>query len=419
MAWMDGLKTRMNGYNKFMADNGSEPAKPITTARASTYGKSDYFNKTTRNVVDLKKYRQVFEQGGMVTTGIYAYPLYMFRNGYKLEGEDKQKTVVQEVLDRINFDRCAREGAIEALITGDGLQEIVPTQGALNAVNGPESVGALYTRDASRFKFDTDPSGVITGYTQFKDDSDQKGVAIEKEKIIHIQLFHSGEKPWGDSLIGRAFDDIMRDVIINEGSSNAIKRHGFPKYHIKAGSELNQASQADIDNLDKEFQDIGSKNDFVTTHDVEIMNIDQGGITGIEAYDKVSVQRVCAAIGVPGELLGFREGTTDNTAVTRVKSFYMMVETLQKELARTYNLSLIDRITGKPGAVKLVFNPASQPTEDEIITMMQKLASIDPLVYGKALMHQTFDRLGWDWDQFQSYIDEESVVEQKSPEPAK
>jgi hypothetical protein len=119
---------------------------------------------------------------------------------------------------------------------------------------------------------------------------------------------------------------------------------------------------------------------------------------------------------VPEEVLGLRAGTTDATAVSRIGTFHQKINTFQKKLARAYNMAVVDRIldpTGENqkvrGSVKLVFNPASQPTEDEIITMMQKLAALDPLGNGQAVLHLTFDRLGWDWEQFVGYLDEESV----------
>jgi len=82
--------------------------------------------------------------------------------------------------------------------------------------------------------------------------------------------------------------------------------------------------------------------------------------------------------------LGFRQGTTDNTAVSRVGAFLQKCDTYNYRFARTLNLQIFDQITGKPGAAKIVFNsviPSKQAENASWIVNLIKANPLDPEAY--------------------------------------
>jgi hypothetical protein len=376
--------------------------KSFVIGGASTDILKRFFNKRKRDAATLEKYRHMYEQGGVVSQAIDVHALYALMNGWRLDGDEAAVKKVHKFFDRIDFDQVVWDAIVDALVVGDAIQEIQPTMGG--------GVYDLITRAGESWDIDYDDKGVILAYKQIiaKDGLRKVVATLAPEEVVHIKLLSSTNSVYGTSLIGRVNDDIDRDTVTMEGATAAIKMCGYPTLDVALGSpEGNYPGDSDIDNAGKEFTDVKSKNIFVHPFDTVIKNLNQGGITGLDSYNKVAITRLCAAMGVPLEVLGLREGTTDNTAVSRINTFYEKIDTFQKKLARAYNLKVIDRITGNPGSVKLVFNPASQPTEDEIITMYSKIQSIDPLGSGRAVQHIVFDRLGLDWDQFVKYQDEE------------
>jgi hypothetical protein len=269
------------------------------------------------------------------------------------------------------------------------------------------------------FKIDSTPAGVVTGYRYFVSDQDNKGTPLKPEQVLHTKLFTSGGKLYGDSIIKRAYDDIMRDVINMDGATNAIKRHGYPKYHIGVGSDVHPASKSVIDAIDREFQEINTKSEFVTTHDVTMDMIDNTGLGfNMEAYNRVALQRVVTALGVPAEVLGLREGTTDATAVSRINTFYKKIGSIQKSYARIINEQIIDRILGegREGSVKIVFNEIDAANELDKANWINLFLKADPLNPWAILSRpQVYNFMGWDIADYKPDDEVEVDVPEQAP----
>jgi len=107
---------------------------------------------------------------------------------------------------------------------------------------------------------------------------------------------------------------------------------------------------------------VSAKTDFVTSN-TRINMLDTSGVSNVDTYSNVSLQRVACALGVPEEMLGLGRGSTEATATVRMKSFLDKISTIQSIVARTYSRLLLDKITGVPGAVWIEFNDVSP--EDE------------------------------------------------------
>ena len=73
--------------------------------------------------------------------------------------------------------------------------------------------------------------------------------------------------------------------------------------------------------------------------------------------------------------MGLRQGTSDATAVSRIAAFYKQIKLVQRDIERLWNVEIIDKITGKPGLVKIKLNSAS------IDEFLKKAAAI-PLLRG-------------------------------------
>lgn len=349
-----------------------DKAKPKTWVQGGGK-KKDFFGDKKRDPELLKKYKNIMEQGGLVSTGLELYPLFILANGYKCVGDKNGE--IQEWLDSINFTSILWQGITDAIWAGDAFQENVGTRG-----NGGDII-TLAPRDPIDFNIDFSEQGVVESYTQIKDANTGAGTKLKKDMITHLVLIPQSGTPYGISMVKRAYDDIMRDVKVAAASSEAIYRHGFKKYHIQVGTTGEIIDESVMTEISNKFQDIETKNEWVTCRDVDITNVDENGLEQIDKYNDISLSRVCAAIGIPEELLGLRKGSTDATAVSRIKAFYKKIQTFQKFIAQCYNTNVIDRKTGKPGSVKVVFNdpdPSDESIKANWISEIMKASPADP-----------------------------------------
>lgn len=398
---------RLSNYfiRVLQAIKGADP-KPITwVSGGGTENRPRYFKERVRDADQLEKYYVIYEQGGIVSEAINCYAYYALSNGWRLEGKDeKLKEKVQEWIDYIDFEGVMWQGIVEALVAGDAMQE--------NAVNASSEFVGIIPRRSSQFTIKYNDFGTIAGYEQrVVVNGVEKTIPLEPKQITHLQLFPKAGSVYGHSLIHRAFDDIMRDTKVAESTAVAIERHGFRKYQVKVGLTGEDIPQTVLERIDEDFQELESKNDFVTNRDVDVLGIDDATLEGVNTYSDWSLSRLTAAMGVPEELLGLRRGTTDATAVSRLANFYKKVGAIQHKVARCYNLNVFDRITNQPGAVKLVFNDVSPEDEKEKaawIALIMQATPIDP-----------FAVLPKKWIQEQFGIEEEYLDEAETEEQDK
>ena len=170
---------------------------------------------------------------------------------------------------------------------------------------------------------------------------------------------------FGHSIIGRAWDDIMRDVDMIESLTKAIHRHGTPKQQWDIGTPEFPAIQADVDSTQAMIKKIHADTDFVTTA-TKINMLDTSGLTGAQEFSNITLQRLAMALGVPEEMVGLGAGRGSGSAATsnvRVRAFMDKISSIQEIVARTYSRFVVDRITGEPGAVWIEFNDPSPDDE--------------------------------------------------------
>jgi len=372
-----------------LAPSPNQPqAKPKTMIEAG--GKQKALlgdNEQKRNRETLKKYKNMYEQGGLVSTGLDLYPLIILANGYRLEGDiDGQERVWW---DSIGGDKLIWQAASDAINYGDAFQENVGTRG-----NGGDII-TLAPRYPGDFDIEYDDKGTLKNYIQVQDENTGQGIKIKPEQITHLVLLPQSGSLYGLSIMKRAYDDIIRDTKVSDASSTAMYRHGFKKYHVKVGKEGERIEDSVLSAVMKKFENVETKNEFVTPHDIEILNIDEGGLEKVEEYNEISVMRVAASIGIPEELLGLRRGSTDNTAVSRIKAFYKKIQTFQGFIAQCYNTNVFDRRSGTPGKIRMVFNDPDPSDEVEIsgwISNLMKATPADPFsVLPKEWIQQKFN----------------------------
>jgi hypothetical protein len=356
-------------------------AKARFAAFKSGYTHTDLMQDPTRTFTHLRKLRNMYKAGGYISTGIDLYPLWTIAEWYTLESDDEAaKKKIEQFLDEINFNQITTTLMTDALVVRDGIAEIVYGNGMLS-----ETPVNILVRPAECFEFDTDIKGKILQYTQKNDNQGNylsDPPSLKPHQVLHYQFALDPTSPYGVSLFERAIHDIQRDTRVIDSVTDGIVIHGTPKWQAAVNKNSHDApplSDADWTDFKEQFKDINAQDTFPTEGDVELIMHDTQGVPNVQQYSDVTAFRVCAAEGVPAELVGFRQGTSDSTAVSRITAFYKQIKLVQKDIERLWNVRVIDKVTGKPGLVKMKLNSASI---DEFLRMSvaisQLRGGIDP-----------------------------------------
>jgi len=338
-------------------------AEPLTYP-SKAFGTNKSFFTTEEK--DLAKFRRVYEQGGLVGEAIDTYPLFTLTNGYRLESDNEtSEEMVQDFYDKIDIETCISQLIVDSLVIGKGYAEIVYNR-AGNAIVG------LLPRPAETFTENLDEKGNVLSYTQtVTRNSTVIKVDLKPEQIFVLDLHMP--------LIRRAMKDILIDAAVADGTATAIQRHGYPRYHVKIGQPGEDVPLQTLMDNGRQFEQIKPNHEWVTTKDVEVLNIDQSGVTNTAAYSDWSIQRVCTALGVPEEMLGLGRGSTEATSKVRIKCFNDKIGTIQKMVARQLDVQLVDKLTGNPGSVWTEFNDVSPADENLKADYAVKLLTANPM----------------------------------------
>ena len=368
---------------------GKEQPKPKAAASSGT--RPDYFRTSKRDKATMARNAAIYESGGLVTAAIKAPGRTVLSNGWRLDGEEGAVKQVQAAIDALDFETLVSMLVDYAYVHGNGLAEIVPLRGGGLTVQ---------LRDPARFRIEQDGYGNIVGYRFVQEDSwdDSHGPLLLPEEMVDLNLDPVPNSPYGRSLVSVCIDEILRDARTNEGLAAAVQRHGFPKYHVSVGQPGEQVAEADLKGLRKGFENLSSKNEFITGPDIAINTIDATGINNSSELDNVFSSRLCAALGVPPEQIGLdATGSTEATANVRFRAWYDRIAALQRVIATTLSRQLFDRITGRPGACWLIFedpSPEDMAQKAEWISKIMAATPMDP-----------FAVLPQDWIQQQFGID--------------
>lgn len=335
----------------------------------------DLFSKRERSYKELEALEVRYLQGGPVREAIDSYPLFALSNGWYVDGKDEGLVKdVEAQLAALDIESSMWQGIVDSLVFGDAFQEIVTGRGQY-----ADTILAIQPRPAKMFDIVSDEHGIKTGYKQYLDPYGRKYIPLELDQILNISLFHIGGSVYGTSLINSAKDDIDRDVKMIESLVSAIEHHGHPRYHAKVGKEGEDPGQPALDAVADQLHDLKSSTELATCHDVEITALDSTGVGNTKAYSDLTMGRMACALGVPLDVMGITEGSNRSTATVRQQVFEMKVSTIQRRTENIYNPQIVDRLTGRPGAVKIKFNDISPEDELREIEYVSKVLNADPI----------------------------------------
>ena len=170
-----------------------EDAKPVTWDAAVNGSERNLFTGRSRNVAFCKKCGIIYQQGGMVSEAVDAYPLYALTNGYRIESDNPRLAEdVTKWLETWDFEGVVHRLIIDALVYGLAVQEIMPTRGG--------GVHSVKPCPSWTWEIVKDEFGRPIKYRQYKDET-----FVTKYQDIDPNVLVVFEWQW---LLQRAYDDI-------------------------------------------------------------------------------------------------------------------------------------------------------------------------------------------------------------------
>ena len=353
MNFRDRLKLFVEGISK------EEKIKPQTLALGGDPRKA-LFGGEGDEKENLLKYENAYKLDGVVYEAINNIALSTIASGYDIKAGTPEAQENLELWDKkINLSHFMMSDVRDSLIYGPSFKEKIH--------NLRMEIVDLVMVNPRTMKIINDEYNTVIYYEQNVGEMGENPRKLESKYITHFGINRISGTQKYISAIGANYDMIMRMVRADEGISYAIQRHGFPKYHIKVGQEGQYISKAKLKEVKKEFEDITTKNEFVTSRDVDIGNIDTKSLE-IKDLSDYFITKVTAGLGIPEERLGLGRGSTEATAKVRETAFEQKIKAIQRTLAKNYELEVFKPRLESFGIydvpVELVFRDIS-PVDDK------------------------------------------------------
>ncbi|MCK4260594.1 MAG: phage portal protein, partial [Halanaerobiales bacterium] len=156
----------------------------------------------------------------------------------------------------------------------------------------------------------------------------EKGKIVPLKNIWQFQLMPRSDKSYGISLLGIAREPLEWKTEIDEAVTEAIKRHGFSKYHIICSKDDRGLYPDDnrLRELERQFRKIHVGHEFVSTDKINIKPIDTSGFPALLDYLQYFTNLAATGLMVPAEVLGQgASAATFATAKVRMEHFQKRV----------------------------------------------------------------------------------------------
>lgn len=111
------------------------------------------------------------------------------------------------------------------------------------------------------------------------------------------------------------------------------------------------------------IEELSGRNEVVTTDLIEIKPLDTKGVEKIQEYYNYFLTQLVIGMMCPQEVLGYGKGSTEASAYITQLNYDRMIKSYQHRLSRIIETQLFDKITGKPGAVRIRFKGTTDVDE--------------------------------------------------------
>ena len=201
----------------------------------------------------------------------------------------------EELMHRLNFDILLRQIVKNMLVYGDCFVEIV---------KDGEEISDLKILHPKTIKVQRDAQGETLGYIQ-ELGTGVTPVQFAPDEMAHFVYNQIGDRAYGTSMYEPLINCLRIKLQMERDMGFLVERKANAPYHIKIGSNEYPATQTDIDSFAGELAALKARNEWVTSHLIDINVVGfQGKILDLKPFSEHFDNQIVYGLRVPYVLLG-------------------------------------------------------------------------------------------------------------------
>jgi len=319
--------------------------------------------RETPRVDKLSEFEKTYDEGGIIARAIDSYVNVAVANGYQLidsktgERETKETTIIDELDQRVDFYLSLEKAMRSCLIYGYAWGEM--------DIKG-NKIEKLIFYNPAELRLERSDSGEIIKAYQVKggkDTAEWSGETLKNIFYIPFNVKHS--EPYGKGLIERIYDQYKEQKTQGEHLDAVTKYVAYPFRVVKVGSDKYPASDAYVDIVAEEMDQLEPGDLLATKHNIEFEFHSPKAPEALTDVYKEKTRLLIVALGVPSLYTALSD--IDAQTLKEIRNiFNSTVRSLQMTVSTDFEDQIIKRqfeIRGERkkrtdiSPVKIAWNP--------------------------------------------------------------
>jgi len=253
--------------------------------------------RETPRVDKLSEFEKTYDEGGIIARAIDSYVNVAVANGYQFidsktgERETKETLIIDELDQRVNFYIALEKTMRSCLIYGYAWGEM--------DIKG-NKIEKLIFYSPVELRLERNDSGEIIKAIQVKggkDTAQWSGETLKNIFYIPFNVKHS--EPYGKGLIERIYDQYKEQKTQGEHLDAVTKYVAYPFRVVKVGSDKYPASDAYVDIVASEMDNLEPGDLLATKHNIEFEFHSPDAPAALTDVYKEKTRLLIVALGVP------------------------------------------------------------------------------------------------------------------------
>lgn len=374
----------MNKIKRFIANTFFKellPAAPVSKD-ASSGGQRELASEFIKQLVykttddtdfeepdfNMEDIQNAYDTDSYVRQGVDKYVDQIFKEGYSFYGKDTNtvdylklrleyiaeatSTPTNQFLmdiaeDLVKYGNCmivkSRSNDVNLLPQGVNVQGLA----------GKEPVVGYFCANPSTMTVMRDEHGVISKWKQETDAGEQE---FNPEDVIHFYYKRPKGNAYGTSFLVPVLDDIRA---LRQAEENVLKmmyRNIYPFHHVKVGTEDQPGTEAEVDKIIEEINNMDVEGGIVTTERVTITPIASDKVIDAEPYLRYMEDRVFSGMGIPAIMWGRGDTANRSTGDNMTSEMADRIRAITKIIEMFFNSFIVKEILME-GGYDPVLNP--------------------------------------------------------------
>lgn len=374
----------MNKIKRFIANTFFKellPAAPVSKD-ASSGGQRELASEFIKQLVykttddtdfeepdfSMEDIQNAYDTDSYVRQGVDKYVDQIFKEGYSFYGKDTNtvdylklrleyiaeatSTPTNQFLmdiaeDLVKYGNCmivkSRSNDVNLLPQGANVQGLM----------GKDPVVGYFCANPSTMTVMRDEHGVVSKWKQETDAGEQE---FNPEDVIHFYYKRPKGNAYGTSFLVPVLDDIRA---LRQAEENVLKmmyRNIYPFHHVKVGTEDQPGTEAEVDKIIEEINNMDVEGGIVTTERVTITPIASDKVIDAEPYLRYMEDRVFSGMGIPAIMWGRGDTANRSTGDNMTSEMADRIRAITKIIEMFFNSFVVKELLME-GGYDPVLNP--------------------------------------------------------------